>query len=64
MFDNERKGAISLDIIGTILELLGHEVNEDELDEILDDYDEVKLSFYRKKIICLPFFFFYLSFLG
>ncbi|KAG5670511.1 hypothetical protein PVAND_000770 [Polypedilum vanderplanki] len=40
VFDTERKGAISLDIIGTILELLGHEVNEDELDEILDEYDE------------------------
>lgn len=32
-FDNEKKGAISLDIIGTIFEMLGHEVDEDELDE-------------------------------
>ena len=36
-FDNERKGAISLDIIGTILEMLGHEVEEEELDEIIDE---------------------------
>lgn len=32
-FDNEKKGAISLDIIGTIFEMLGHEVDEEELDE-------------------------------
>jgi Ca2+-binding EF-hand superfamily protein len=44
VFDNERKGAISMDIIGTILELLGHEVNEDELDEILDEYDEASIT--------------------
>ncbi|XP_070502700.1 troponin C, isoallergen Bla g 6.0101-like [Chironomus tepperi] len=40
VFDNEKKGAISLDIIGTILELLGHAVEEDELDDILDEFDE------------------------
>jgi calmodulin len=42
VFDTERKGVISLDIIGTIMELLGHEVDEDDLDEILDEYDEVR----------------------
>jgi len=31
-----------LDIIGTILELLGHPVEEEELDEILDEFDEVE----------------------
>jgi len=39
-FDNEKKGAISLDIIGSIFEMLGHEVNEDELDDIIDEFDE------------------------
>lgn len=39
-FDNEKKGAISLDIIGTIFEMLGHEVNEEELDDIIDEFDE------------------------
>ena len=39
-FDTENKNSISLDVIGTILELLGHEVNEDELDDVLDEYDE------------------------
>lgn len=39
-FDNEKKGAISLDIIGTILEMLGHGVEEEELDDILDEFDE------------------------
>lgn len=29
-----------MDIIGTILELLGHDVDEDELDDILDEFDE------------------------
>lgn len=42
VFDNEKKGTISFDLIGTILELLGHEVNEEELDDILDEFDEVK----------------------
>ena len=42
VFDNEKKGAISLDIIGTILELLGHAVEEEELDDILDEFDEVE----------------------
>lgn len=40
-----------MDIISTILELLGHDVNEDELDEILDEFDEVRdfsLSFKSK----------------
>lgn len=46
MFDNEKKGTISFDIIGTILELLGHEVNEEELDDILDEFDEVKWENY------------------
>lgn len=36
-FDNEKKGAISLDIIGTILEMLGHAVEEEELDDIIDE---------------------------
>lgn len=39
-FDNEKKGAISLDIIGTIFEMLGHSVNEEELDDIIDEFDE------------------------
>ena len=39
-FDNEKKGAISLDIIGTIFEMLGHAVNEEELDDIIDEFDE------------------------
>lgn len=39
-FDNEKKGAISLDIIGTIFEMLGHSVDEEELDDIIDEFDE------------------------
>lgn len=39
-FDNEKKGAISLDIIGTIFEMLGHAIDEDELDDIIDEFDE------------------------
>lgn len=44
MFDSEKKGVISFDLIGTILELLGHEVNEEELDDILDEFDEVNAN--------------------
>jgi Ca2+-binding EF-hand superfamily protein len=50
VFDNEKKGAISVDIISTILELLGHEVDEEELDEILDEFDEVILNKLTVKI--------------
>lgn len=39
-FDNEKKGAISLDIIGTIFEMLGHTIDEEELDDIIDEFDE------------------------
>lgn len=39
-FDNEKKGAISLDIIGTIFEMLGHTIEEEQLDDILDEFDE------------------------
>ncbi|CRL05920.1 CLUMA_CG019104, isoform A [Clunio marinus] len=40
VFDNEKKGTISLDTIGTILQMLGHDVDEDELDDVCDEFDE------------------------
>ncbi|XP_063360003.1 troponin C, isoallergen Bla g 6.0101-like isoform X1 [Cydia amplana] len=39
-FDHEKKGIISTDMIGTILEMLGHEIDDDSLKEIIDEVDE------------------------
>ncbi|CAB3228563.1 unnamed protein product [Arctia plantaginis] len=38
-FDHEKKGVISTDMIGTILEMLGHELDEDTLNEIITEVD-------------------------
>lgn len=38
-FDREKKGLISTDMMGTILEMLGHELDEDTLKKIIDDVD-------------------------
>ncbi|KFB50930.1 AGAP006178-PB-like protein [Anopheles sinensis] len=39
-FDKEKTGSISTDVVGTILELLGHKLTEEELDEVIEEYDE------------------------
>ncbi|EAA11254.3 troponin C, isoallergen Bla g 6.0101-like [Anopheles arabiensis] len=39
-FDIEKKGSISLEVIGTIMELLGYGMSEEELKEVMEDYDE------------------------
>ncbi|GBP25034.1 Troponin C, isoform 1 [Eumeta japonica] len=38
-FDHEKRGKISTDMIGTILEMLGHELDEDTLKGIVDEVD-------------------------
>ncbi|XP_059057171.1 troponin C, isoallergen Bla g 6.0101-like [Achroia grisella] len=38
-FDHEKKGVISTDMIGTILEMLGHELDDDTLNEIINEVD-------------------------
>lgn len=38
-FDHEKKGVISTEMIGTILEMLGHELDEDTLKEIIAEVD-------------------------
>ncbi|KAJ8722543.1 hypothetical protein PYW07_003723 [Mythimna separata] len=38
-FDQEKKGVISTDFIGTILEMLGHEVDDDSLKQIISEVD-------------------------
>lgn len=40
IFDSEHKGAIPCDMVKEILTLLGHEVNDDELDEVMEEFDE------------------------
>ncbi|XP_035910149.1 troponin C, isoallergen Bla g 6.0101-like isoform X1 [Anopheles stephensi] len=39
-FDKEKTGSISTDVVGTILELLGHKLSEEELEEVIEEYDE------------------------
>lgn len=39
-FDHEKKGVISTEMIGTILEMLGHELDEATLKEIITEVDE------------------------
>ncbi|CAL1682647.1 unnamed protein product [Lasius platythorax] len=38
-FDHDKKGCISTDMVGTILGMLGHEVNSEELAEIILEID-------------------------
>uniref|UniRef100_A0A2A4K681 EF-hand domain-containing protein n=1 Tax=Heliothis virescens TaxID=7102 RepID=A0A2A4K681_HELVI len=38
-FDHDKQGVISTDMIGTILEMLGHEVDDDDLKEIIQEVD-------------------------
>ncbi|XP_020298303.1 troponin C-like [Pseudomyrmex gracilis] len=38
-FDHDKKGCISTDMVGTILGMLGHEVSESELAEIIWEID-------------------------
>lgn len=40
IFDSEGKGAIQLEMVKEILTLLGHEVNDDELEEVMEEFDE------------------------
>lgn len=39
-FDQEKKGVIGTDMIGTILEMLGHQLDDDTLQEIIAEVDE------------------------
>lgn len=38
-FDQEKKGFISTDMVGTILEMLGHAQTENQLQEIIVEID-------------------------
>jgi calmodulin len=40
IFDSDHKGAIPCDMVKEILTLLGHEVNDEELEEVMEEYDE------------------------
>ncbi|VVD01225.1 unnamed protein product [Leptidea sinapis] len=39
-FDHEKKGCIGTVMVGTILGMLGHPVDDDSLKEIIDEVDE------------------------
>lgn len=38
-FDREKKGCISTDMVGTILEMLGHRLDDDMLKQIIAEVD-------------------------
>lgn len=40
IFDSDGRGCIQLEMVKEILTLLGHEVNDDELDEVMEEFDE------------------------
>lgn len=40
IFDSDGKGAIQLEMVKEILTLLGHEVDDAELDEVMEEFDE------------------------
>lgn len=40
IFDSEGSGAIQLEMVKEILTLLGHEVDDKELDEVMEEFDE------------------------
>ncbi|KAG5682877.1 hypothetical protein PVAND_012196 [Polypedilum vanderplanki] len=41
IFDTENKGAISIDVVKIILELItGEEIDEDDLDDVMEEFDE------------------------
>lgn len=55
-FDHDKKGCISTDMVGTILGMLGHEVSESELAEIIWEIDtEGKLFIFFLKNIYSSF---------
>lgn len=39
-FDYEKKGCINVEMVGTILTLLGHELSPDKLKEVVKEIDE------------------------
>lgn len=38
-FDQDKKGSIGTDKVGTILEMLGHEIKSQELNEVIYEVD-------------------------
>jgi Ca2+-binding EF-hand superfamily protein len=45
-FDHEKKGCISTEMVGTILEMLGHRLDDDMLAEIIAEVDADGEYFY------------------
>ncbi|XP_015602338.1 troponin C [Cephus cinctus] len=52
-FDHEKKGCISTDMIGTILGMLGHELMEDTLTEIIAEVDTAGTGELRFEEFCM-----------
>jgi len=41
-FDQEKRGAVSTDIVSTIMKMMGHHVNRQILDQVIEEVDEDK----------------------
>ena len=41
-FDNDKVGYISVNLVGSILEMLGQNISDEELQEIIDSFDTKK----------------------
>jgi calmodulin len=52
-FDREKKGSISTDMIGTIFEMLGIQVSDEEMEEIIEEVDSESKQFFSKNEIKL-----------
>jgi Ca2+-binding EF-hand superfamily protein len=53
IFDSDNKGAIALDVVKIILELLtGEEVDENELEEVMEEFDEDESGEIEVKLVC------------
>lgn len=56
-FDHEKKGCIGTDMVGTILSMLGYELSESTLAEIIAEVDEDgKKLFIKKKYVIKSLF--------
>ncbi|XP_041977799.1 troponin C, isoallergen Bla g 6.0101-like [Aricia agestis] len=51
-FDRDHKGQISTDFIGTILEMIGHMLDDDDLKELIAEYDKDGTGMLEFKDFC------------
>lgn len=55
IFDSDGKGAIKLEMVKEILDLLGHEVDDEELEEVMEGLFAVKCITKTSEFNFIPF---------